>query len=74
MHIVAFNGSPRNKGNTHKMLARILERCEENGFTTELIHMGSDPHACKDCGLCQWHDSVLSTIWRLADACYERIY
>lgn len=53
MHSVAFNGSPRNKGNTHKMLARILERCEENGFTTELIHMGSDPHACKDCGLCR---------------------
>ena len=53
MHIVAFNGSPRAKGNTYKMLDRMLARCRERGFTTELVSMGDVGYGCKSCGLCR---------------------
>lgn len=53
MHIVAFNGSPRKKGNTFQTLSHMLERFEKRGYTTELVQMGVEAHGCIGCGLCR---------------------
>ncbi len=40
MKVVAINGSPRKKGNTHNSLRRILGSLEKNGIETEFIQLG----------------------------------
>ncbi|MDY6820719.1 MAG: flavodoxin family protein, partial [Deferribacterota bacterium] len=41
MKIVAFNGSPRKKGNTEFLLNKVLEPLKEEEFDTELLHIGN---------------------------------
>ena len=53
MKVIAFNGSPRQNGNTNKALEIALEELHQEGIETELVQMGSeDIHGCKGCGSC----------------------
>ena len=54
MKVVAFNGSPRAKGNTYILLDTVLKTLEKEGIETELAHVGTrDIHGCIACGKCR---------------------
>lgn len=54
MKVVAFNGSPRKKGNTSILLNTVLERLEANGIETELLQVGGKKiRGCTACGKCR---------------------
>jgi multimeric flavodoxin WrbA len=54
MRIVAINGSPRRKGNTHLLLEAVLAPLAEAGWETELLQIGGKPlHGCLACGKCR---------------------
>ena len=53
MKVIAFNGSPRSKGNTYQALSIVLEEIEKAGITTELVNLcEQEIHGCKACGAC----------------------
>lgn len=53
MRVVAFNGSPRKKGNTYHALQIVLEELKKEGIKTELIQLGgSDIRGCRACFKC----------------------
>lgn len=54
MKVVAFNGSPRRKGNTAILINEIFSILEKEGIETEMIQLGNKPvHGCTACGLCK---------------------
>ena len=54
MKVVAFNGSPRVKGNTYILLNTVLKTLEKEGIETELVHVGKrDIHGCTACQKCR---------------------
>ena len=56
MQLVAFNGSPRNKGNTHHMLKRLFGPLEAAGIACEEIRVGGVAvRGCLACGKCREH-------------------
>jgi multimeric flavodoxin WrbA len=53
MKVVAFNGSPREKGNTFQSLTVVLEELRKEGIETELIQVGGKSiHGCTACYKC----------------------
>lgn len=53
MKVVAINGSPKAEGNTYHALKVVLEQLEEQGISTEIIHVGNkNIHGCLACGGC----------------------
>ncbi len=53
MKVVAFNSSPRKKGNTTILLNMVLEELRKEGIETELVQMGGRPiHGCRACFGC----------------------
>ena len=53
MKVVAFNGSPRPRGNTSILLRTVLAEVEKEGIGTELIQVGGLAlHGCRACGTC----------------------
>jgi multimeric flavodoxin WrbA len=53
MKVVAFNGSPRQDGNTARLLRYVLAELEREGIETELVQIGGKPvHGCTACGKC----------------------
>ncbi|MFA9614279.1 MAG: NAD(P)H-dependent oxidoreductase, partial [Deltaproteobacteria bacterium] len=40
MRVVAFNCSPRKKGNTATMINVVFEELENEGISTELVQVG----------------------------------
>ncbi len=54
MKISAFNGSPRKKWNTAKLLEKALEGAASKGAETELIHLYDlDFKGCRSCFACK---------------------
>ncbi len=54
MKVVAFNGSPRRKGNTSILINKMFKIFEQNEIETEFIQLGNKPvHGCTACGLCK---------------------
>jgi len=54
MKVVAFNGSPRKKGNTYLLLRAVMEEIEKEGIETELIQLGGETiSGCQACYVCQ---------------------
>jgi multimeric flavodoxin WrbA len=50
---VAFNGSPRKKGNTSILLRTVLGELKSEGVKTELVQVGGKPiHGCRACFKC----------------------
>jgi len=55
-HVIAFNGSPRRKGNTELLLASALEGVEEAGATAETFVLNElNIRPCQNCGYCEKH-------------------
>lgn len=53
MKVIAFNGSPRPKGNTARMIREVFGVLEEAGVRTELISLAGKPlPGCTACGDC----------------------
>lgn len=53
MKVVAFNGSPHEKGNTYEALKMVTKALEEEGTKTEIIHVGDKLiRGCTGCGAC----------------------
>lgn len=53
MKVVAFNGSPRVKGNTAQSIQIVFEELEKEGIETELIQLGGKKvFGCLACGRC----------------------
>jgi len=52
MKVVAFNGSPRMKGNTYHLLTHVLKELEGEGIETELVHLKGPISGCIACGRC----------------------
>jgi len=53
MKVVAFNGSPREDGNTATLLAVVLEELERQGIETELVHLKGPLSGCRACFKCR---------------------
>jgi len=53
MKIVAFNGSPRRKGNTETLIQTVFRVLQKEGIETEMIQLGNKPvqgcTACLEC-------------------------
>lgn len=53
MHVIAFNGSPKEDGNTYQSLKVVTEELESAGISTEIIHVGNkNIRGCIACGSC----------------------
>lgn len=53
MKVVAFNGSPKNEGNTYHGLKLVLDELEKEGIDTEIINVGNKAvRGCMACGKC----------------------
>lgn len=54
MKVVAFNGSPRKKGNTEILINETFKVLNAEGINTELIQLGNKPvHGCTACLKCR---------------------
>jgi multimeric flavodoxin WrbA len=54
MKIIAFNGSPHEKGTTSAGLSLVCEELRNAGVEVETLHVGSKAiHGCIGCGKCQ---------------------
>ncbi len=54
MKAVAFNGSPRENGNTSLLLRKVLNEIAAAGIQTELVHVGGKPvRGCLACCKCR---------------------
>ncbi len=53
MKVVAFNGSPRPKGNTHRLIGIVLVELDKAGLETEEVQLGGRfIHGCVACYRC----------------------
>jgi multimeric flavodoxin WrbA len=53
MKVVAFNGSPRKKGNTYTLIRTVLKEISDAGIETDLIQLGGkNIHGCVACYKC----------------------
>jgi multimeric flavodoxin WrbA len=53
LKVIAFNGSPRQNGNTNAALEIVLGEIRKEGIETELVQMGSaNLRGCNGCGAC----------------------
>jgi multimeric flavodoxin WrbA len=53
MKVVAFNGSPREDGNTSVLIDRVLAKLREHGIETEVRQLGGKAiHGCRACYAC----------------------
>jgi multimeric flavodoxin WrbA len=53
MKVVAFNGSPRRKGNTSMLISVVLNELKKEGIATELVQIGGTAiHGCRACFKC----------------------
>lgn len=53
MKVVAFNGSPKPKGNTYHAIQIVLDELKKNGIETEIITVGNKAiSGCIACNLC----------------------
>jgi multimeric flavodoxin WrbA len=54
MKVIAFNGSPRPKGNTYQAIQTVFQELSREGIETELIPVGGQLlHGCLACYQCQ---------------------
>ena len=53
MKVIAFNGSPRKKGNTYQSLQVVMGELQKEGIETEVIQLGGkNIHGCIACYKC----------------------
>ena len=53
MKVVAFNGSPKNDGNTYHAINMVAAELKREGIETEIVHVGNKTiRGCIACGQC----------------------
>lgn len=53
MKVVAFNGSPKSKGNTYQAIRAVADELEKNGIEVEIVHVGNQViRGCMACDGC----------------------
>ena len=53
MKVVAFNGSPRNEGNTYHAIKAVAAELEKEGIEVEIVHVGNKViRGCLGCNGC----------------------
>jgi len=53
MKVIAFNGSPREDGNTFILINRVIDVLQQEGIETELYQLGGkNIHGCTACYEC----------------------
>lgn len=53
IHVIAFNTSPKKRGNTYHLLVKLKETLELEGIDTEILHIGGKPlRGCNGCMKC----------------------
>ncbi len=58
MKVLAFNGSPRKKGNTKQLIDLVLEPLIAHGYDFEIVQVGGVLlHGCKACTACRTEKS-----------------
>lgn len=51
--VVAFNGSPRQEGNTYHAIKLVAEELQKEGIEVEIVHVGNKLiRGCLACGMC----------------------
>jgi len=78
MKAVAFNGSPRKRGNTYDMIMKVFEKLEKDSISCEVVQVGNENiHGCRACGACSKNknnqcvfqdDLVNDALWKMMDA------
>jgi multimeric flavodoxin WrbA len=54
MKVIAFNGSPHEKGTTHRGISTMAGELEKAGISTELVWVGNrEIRGCMGCGKCR---------------------
>jgi len=52
--VILINGSPKAQGNTYQALKLVSDQLENEGISTEIIHIGNkNIRGCLACGACQ---------------------
>jgi multimeric flavodoxin WrbA len=53
MHVLMINGSTHEKGCTYTALSEVAGQLEQQGITTNILHIGNKPiRGCTGCGKC----------------------
>lgn len=53
MKVVAFNGSPKEKGNTYYAIRTVADEIEKEGIEVEIVHVGNKAiRGCLACNAC----------------------
>jgi multimeric flavodoxin WrbA len=75
MKVVAFNGSPRIKGNTSILVGHVLDAMGKAGVETEVVQVGGKSiHGCRACSRCQERlDRRCAFDDDIANACIEKM-
>lgn len=75
MKVVAFNGSPREDGNTSILLKRVLDELEKEGVETELVQLGGRKiSGCTACFTCaENQDQRCSVTDDVTNGCIEKM-
>jgi multimeric flavodoxin WrbA len=75
MKVIAFNGSPREDGNTSILIARVLEVLQQAGIDTEIYHLGAkNIKGCTACYECfKSKDQRCSVKDDAANECIEKM-
>lgn len=68
MKTMLFNGSPRRKGNTEKLLQKVMEGVKSAGSETKLIHLYDYLYSgCKSCFTCKRKGNTTNGLCVLKD-------
>jgi len=76
MKVVAFNGSPRENGNTALLLKEVLATIAKAGISTELIQVGAENiNGCTACYQCMSLRNKKCVITKdIGNSCLEKAY
>ena len=75
MKVTAFNGSPRQTGNTSLLIGHVFKALEKEGIETELVQVGGDKiHGCIACYRCfETKDRRCAVTDDCANSCIEKM-
>ena len=69
MKVLLINGSPRQKGNTNRLLEEIASQLEKNGIGSEIFQVGGAPvrgciecNRCSGLGKCAFDDDICNRV------------
>lgn len=74
MHVIAFNGSPKEQGNTYHALKLVLDELKNNDISSEIIHVGNkNIRGCLACGACHKNKNEKCIIEDCVNECIQKI-